>query len=231
MTEKQRYREAFTDCLRFLTFRADDNLWDRLGLPHFLIGFAVTWLVGIGRNWDFPEAPLFAKTGLPSVAYIFVLSFILFCTSWLASYERLNYWKILTLVAMTSGPGLVYAIPVEMMFPLPVAQNINMWFLLIVAIWRVALAYYIFIRAAGNDGGTATAILMTPLCGIIIGLVLTGRAGYVIEIMGGNNRPQNVNTSVDELISGLFLLSWPVLIIGLIILATAAIRSARDQRA
>lgn len=213
----QTYRSALADCGRFLTFRADEGLWDRLGLPHFLIGLMATWLVGIGRNWDFPEAPLFAKTGLPSVAYIFILSLVLLIMSWPVSYERLNYGKILTLVAMTAPPGLVYAIPVEKMMSFDGAQAANLWFLAIVALWRVALAFYAFKNAGANTGWVTTAILMLPICTIVIGLVVSGRADFVIEIMGGVNRPQNINTGVNQAISALYCLAWPLAALSLFI--------------
>lgn len=209
----QTYRSALVDCGRFLTFRADAGLWDRLGFPHFLIGFIATWLVGIGRNWDFPEAPLFAKTGLPSVAYIFALSLVLFLVAWPVSYVRLNYWKILTLVAMTAPPGLVYAIPVEQMMSMDAAQSANLWFLGIVAAWRVALAFYMFKVAGDNSVWVTAAILLFPICAIIIGLVASGRAEFVIEIMGGVNRPANVNTGVNHVISTLFLLALPTAVL------------------
>lgn len=229
MDELKHFRTAFFDCLKFVFFLDNDELWERLSYRHFIIGLLTTWLVGIGRNWDFPEAPLFAKTGLPSVAYIFILSAVFWILSWPVSYRRLSYFKILTLISMTAAPGLVYAIPVEMMLSMQDAQAVNLLFLTVVAIWRVGLAYSIFVNGGQNSAAVATSIILLPVCLIIIGLVMSGRAGYVIEIMGGVNRPENVNTGVNEAVAAMFCLAWPVGAIALIIWGIAISTVKHDR--
>ncbi len=220
---------AFRDLGRFLTFRATSEEYDRFGLPHFLIGFLFTWLVGIARNWDFPAAPLAARAGLMSLAYIFFMGMVIFLFAWPISGTRRNYWQVLTVVAMTAPPGLVYGIPVEMFLPLDVAQGVNLWFLAIVATWRVALAFHFLIRGADNGFGQAFAILLTPIALLVLGLVTTGRAGYVMDIMGGlRKKAPTAQDQVDEVIALAYCLAWPLLVVGAIVYLGALVRGRSE---
>lgn len=205
------FRQAFSDLGKFLTFRATPEIYDRIGPEHAVLGFASTWMVGIARNWDFPDAPDLARLGLGSVAYIFILSFVLFAMAWPISYEKRNYWHVLTGVSMTAAPGLVYGIPVEMFLSPEGAQGANLFFLLVVASWRVGLACHYLFKGCENGIREVLAILLLPISLIVIALVSTGRAGYVMQFMGGLRRdPSAPNAIVDEAIATLYCLAWPL---------------------
>lgn len=225
------FRQAFRDLGHFLTFRGTPEMFDRIGLEHAILGFATTWMVGIARNWDYPDAPLFATMGLGSLAYIFVLSFVLFLLAWPISYEKRNYWHVLTCVSMTAAPGLVYGIPVEMFLSAEAAQDVNVTFLAIVATWRVALAAHYLSRACLNSITAVAAILMLPISLIVIALVATGRAGYVFEIMGGLNRNRTgPNVAVDDAIATMFCLAWPVGVLAAIVYLIQLVMSLTSGR-
>lgn len=205
------FRQALRDLLRFLTFRATPEIYDRFGVEHAILGFATTWLVGIARNWDYPEAPEFARMGLGSLAYILILAFVLFVMAWPISYEKRNYWHVLTGISMTAAPGLVYGVPVEMFMSTEGAQGANLIFLLVVASWRVGLASHYLFKGCENGIREVLAILLLPISLIILALVWTGRAGYVMQLMGGLRRDHSApNAIVDEAIATLYCLAWPI---------------------
>jgi hypothetical protein len=98
---------------RLLTFRIGREELSALDERHLWFGLACTWLVGIGRFWDDPEASALHKSGLVSVAYVFGLA-ILF-SNVLIPLRPLSFrfGRIVTSVALTAPPGILYAIPVE----------------------------------------------------------------------------------------------------------------------
>lgn len=204
------FRQAFGDLGRFLTFRGTPEMFDRIGIEHAILGFATTWIVGIARNWDYPDAPDFARMGLGSLAYILLLSLVIFLMAWPISYEKRNYWHVLTCVSMTAAPGLIYGVPVEKFVSIEAAQGANVAFLAVVATWRVGLAIHYLLRGCQNSALAVASILMLPISLVVIGLVQTGRAGYVIEIMGGLNRNRTgPDVAVDDAIATMFCLAWP----------------------
>lgn len=218
-------KEVLLNIFRFLTFQSKFEDFDDWDWGHFTVGILGTWAVGIARNWDYPDAPLFATLGLASIAYVFVFSLVLFCFAWIVSEEKRNYWHVLSMVVLTSFPGLIYGIPVERFLEGGTAQVANLWFLGFVATWRVSLALFYLVRAAQNSFGIALATLATPIFGIILSLILTGRAGYVMEIMGGMNRDSSSpEFQVDSAIATLGCLSYllaPIAFLVYLIAATA----------
>ncbi len=203
--------EVVRDVGRFVTFRMDTALCDRLSWRHFAIGLLLTWLVGIARNWDLPSAPIWASLGLASVAYIFAMAFaIWFFTLWLAE-KKPSYWRTLTMVALTATPGLIYGIPVEMMMDLPAAKSTNLAFLFLVATYRVALALTYMCRAHGFSFWQSFFTLGAPICAIIIGLHASGRVQTVLDMMGGNrDRGHTVSEAETEMLNYVCCYSLPV---------------------
>src|SRR5690606_5405278 len=114
---------------RTLTFRATREELLALNNYDLAVGLFFTWLVGIGRTWDNPRVELWQQLGLGSLAYIVVFSsFIWF---FLGALSPLNWnWKrLLIFVSFTSPPGLLYAIPVQMIWDEPglkIANEINL---------------------------------------------------------------------------------------------------------
>lgn len=145
----------------------------------------VSLLVGAGRYWDHPAAEIWQYLGLGSLAYVFALSALLY---WLLMPLRPANWTYLSVflfVGLTSLPALLYAIPVERFFPLEVAQSANVWFLLVVAVWRVAL-YVKFLRgAAGFDWFRTFVATLLPLSIIVASLAVLNLEHVVFDLMSG----------------------------------------------
>lgn len=201
---------------RLLTFREA-----RIDLVNYKYGFlafalVATWVAGIGRYWDHPGAQWWQYAGLGSVAYIGILSFLL----WLIVLPlRPKHWSFLGVfifVGLTAPPAWLYAIPVERFMPLQAAATTNLWFLLVVAIWRVAL-YGVFLkRAAGLSGLALLSALLLPLAAIVSVLAMLNLEQAVFEIMGGLDRePTAADKSylVVILLSVISYVASPVLLI------------------
>ena len=99
--------------------------------------------------------------------------------------ERWSYLSVLTFVGLTSPLAWLYAIPVERMASMDFAISANMWFLAIVALWRVALYVQFLRKVAKLSGGMMFVITFLPLTAIIISLVMLNLEHAVFEIMAG----------------------------------------------
>ena len=174
-----------TAILRTLSFRGTAAEVGRLGNRHLAVALACTWVVGIGRWWDDPKASLLQHLGLGSVVYVFVLAALLWLVIWPLAPRVLSYKTALTFVAMTSPPAILYAIPVERFLSLRVAGQLNLWFLAIVATWRVALLlrFLSSVPAVGTVKGIIVALL--PLSAIVTALTALNLHRVVLSIMGG----------------------------------------------
>ncbi|MCG9895095.1 MAG: hypothetical protein MH204_06435 [Fimbriimonadaceae bacterium] len=221
--------EAVRDLWRFLTFRFTAADYERLDLRHLGIGMLITWLVGIARNWDLPNSPLHASLGLASVAYVLIFSTILWAFTLPFATGALRWTRVLTFVCLTAAPGLIYGIPVEMMMSMEAAQTTNLGFLVIVAAWRVALAIH-FLRVGLSLKVVDTlTVLLTPICMMIVGLLITGRAGQVLKVMGGvRDAPATRWDVSDDFLFLLAVLSIPGLAFG--ILAYLSLLAFRSRK-
>ncbi|WP_290792525.1 hypothetical protein [Flavihumibacter sp. UBA7668] len=112
---------------------------------HFIVGLLGTWIVGIGRYWDDKGASLLQHLGLGSVIYIFLLSLFIWLIIKPFLIDQWTYFRVLTFISLTSFPALFYAIPVELYFSMEISNLINVWFLALVAAWRLCMLFY-FIR-------------------------------------------------------------------------------------
>lgn len=156
---------------------------------HFALGLSGTWLVGIGRYWDDPGAKLLQHFGIGSVIYIFVLALFIWFIVKPYLVDRWNYYTVLTFISLTSFPAIFYAIPVEKFVSIEQANRINVWFLAVVATWRLSLLFYFlkhFTRLGLLD--VITLVLM-PVCLIISALTMLNLHRVVFEIMGGIRNP------------------------------------------
>ena len=118
----------FSTVFKLLTFRLSQSEFLQLDGRHLAFGLACTWLVGIGRFWDHPNAKLFQYLGLGSVAYVFALSVFLWLIIWPLRPDNWSFLNLLTFITLVSPPALLYAIPVEQWFQLETAARINLWF-------------------------------------------------------------------------------------------------------
>lgn len=169
---------------RTLTFRLSADDARALGPRHLAAGLVCTWIVGMGRWWDDPDAALLQHLGLGSVIYVFVLSAVLWLVVLPLRPVAWTYRTVLTFVAMTSPPAALYAIPVERWVERPVAGQLNLWFLVVVATWRVALLFRFLtsVPKIGIVNGVLAALL--PLGAIVASLTALNLHRVVFSIMG-----------------------------------------------
>lgn len=171
--------------IRLLTFQLTREEMLQLDKSHFMAGLIGTWIVGMGRYWDDPGAKLLQHLGLGSVIYIFVLAAFIWLILLPFKVEKWSYFTVVTFIGLTSFPAVFYAIPVERFFSMEIANSINVWFLAIVAAWRLALLYY-FLKTFTRLGvGNILTVTFMPICLIISVLTLLNLHRVVFNIMGG----------------------------------------------
>lgn len=197
-------------------------------LKHFITGLLGTWLVGIGRYWDDPKASLLQHMGLGSVIYIFLLAAFIWLIILPFRVEQWRYFNVLTFVSLTSFPAIFYAIPVERFTTMDQANSINVWFLAIVASWRLGLLFYFIRRYTRLSGFNILTLTLMPICVIITTLFALNLHGVVFQIMGGlENAPTPHDASYTVL---MFLTIISVLlVIPLLIAYGAGIAYKRDK--
>jgi len=177
-------KKIATDELKFLLFIPIQL--DRSILNWYLaFGICFSWLCGIGRYWDNPRAELWQYLGLGSVAYIFSLALILWLLIYPLKPQHWSYKSVLLFVSMTSPPAILYAIPVERFMELGAAQTANVWFLAVVATWRVALLVRYLSTVAGLSGGAIVIATLLPLTLIVSSLTALNLEHVVFKIMAG----------------------------------------------
>lgn len=189
---------------RILSFRATRDELLGLRASDLAVGLGFTWLVGIGRWWDDPEASLPQHLGLGSLAYVVALAALLFLLLLPLRPPELSYRRLLAFVALTSPPGLVYAIPVERFMSIAAATQANLWALLVVATWRVSLWFFYLRRAIALRAGEALTVGLLPLAAIVFTLYQLNLHRAVFELMGGlDERPPNTHDTAYAVLASL----------------------------
>ena len=182
---------------------------------HFISGLIGTWVVGMGRYWDDSGASLLQHLGLGSVIYIFVLAAFIWLILKPFQVKNWDYFTVLTFIGLTSFPAIFYAIPVERFFSIQTANSMNVWFLAIVAAWRLGLLYYFLKHFTRLSAGNILTVTLMPICLIISTLTVLNLHRVVFEIMGGvrNPTPHDASYSILILLTGLsMILTLPLLI-------------------
>ncbi len=215
-------RTILTDFLRFIFFQP---LKGNLGTDwraYLFTGFVITWLVGFGRTWDFNAAPLWLRTGFPSVLYTLLLAAIIWVVVLALKPARWSYRNVLLMVTMTAAPGLVYAIPVERLMQPDAARGANMLLLLVVATWRMAL-YFRFLRDIALLPRVATIVAwLLPPTLIVAPLSLFGVLTAIARGMGGVREqvePGEISGGAIFFIAAASWIALPILLIAFMILA------------
>jgi len=210
------------DQVRLLTFR---SIRPNPAQYRYYLMFAllVTWLCGIGRYWDNPRAELWQYLGLGSVAYVFSLALVLWLIVIPLNPSRWSYRNVLLFVALTSAPALLYAIPVERFSDFETAASLNVWFLAIVASWRVALLFRFLKTAASLSIEKVIVAALLPLTLIVVSLTALNLEHVVFRIMAGLSEDEkSVNDSayaILVLITGVSSLLFPLALLSYLILA------------
>ena len=173
---------------------------------HLYVGLLFAWLAGMGRYWDNPRANILQKLGLGSVVYVFALAAFLWLLLWPLRPERWSYFRLVTFIAAVAPPALLYAIPVERFMTLQAARTVNVWFLAVVATWRVVLYVLFLWRVAGLRGLRLFSGAVLPLTVIVFALTALNLEKAVFDLMAGND--PNRGTPSDHAYEVLFLLSF-----------------------
>ena len=204
-----------SEALRILSFRGRPGDFAALATPHLILGLAATWIVGVGRYWDNPRASTLQHLGVGSLIYVLALSTFLWLLGLPLRPERWSFFTVLTFVTLTAPPGLLYALPVERFLSPAAARGANLWFLAVVASWRVALYAQFLRRYAGLPRPLRVVQLLLPLTLVVTALSILNLERAVFDVMGGVRETTSADTAYAVLIA-LTLVSFtafPVLLI------------------
>lgn len=218
---------------RLLTFRASAEDLIQLNKRHLLFGLLCTWAVGIGRYWDNPRVSLLQHLGVGSVIYVFVLALLLWVILWPLRPRHWSYFRVLTFVSLVSPPAIFYAIPVEYFYSIHTANNINVFFLAIVATWRVALLFFFLRRLGGLSWVSIVVGALLPLTLIVVTLTILNLGKVVFDVMGGitEETARDASYEVLLLLSYLSIIMFlPILLCYLALVAQAFAESRRKAR-
>ncbi len=206
---------TFNTIVRLLTFRLTREEMLQFNKTHFLAGLIGTWIVGMGRYWDDNRASLLQHLGLGSVIYIFVLAGFIWLILTPFKLKNWTYFTVLTFISLTSFPAVFYAIPVERFFPVQTANSMNVWFLAIVATWRLSLLYYFLKHFTQLNRAAIWTVTLMPVCSIISALTVLNLHKVVFSLMGGMSEPTPHDSSyfILMLLTGVsMLLTLPLLV-------------------
>ncbi|MEM8868726.1 MAG: hypothetical protein AAGC73_10730, partial [Verrucomicrobiota bacterium] len=160
-----------------------------------------------------------------------VLAVVFWVILRLLAVVEARYIGLLTMITLTSFPAILYAIPVEKFMTMELARVINLWFLAVVAIWRVALFGTYLHRLYALSGWVTMLALLLPLMAIVASLAVLNLEHVVFNIMAGiDESPQSANDAAYRLVFFLAALSYlgfvPVL---LVFLATVCWRWSKRR--
>ncbi len=205
----------FNTIIRLLTFQLTREEMLQFKAKHFIAGLIGTWIVGMGRYWDDSRASWLQHAGLGSVIYIFALAAFIWLIILPFKIEGWRYFRVLTFISLTSFPAIFYAIPVERFFTLSTANTMNVWFLIIVAAWRLALLKDFLGRFTKLSGRHILTVTLMPICVIISTLTILNLHKIVFEVMGGirNPSPHDGAYIILRILTGLsIILTLPLLL-------------------
>jgi|CXWL01.1.fsa_nt_gi hypothetical protein len=204
--------EQLTRIFRFLFFRFTDKDYDALTHRDLSVGLFMTWIVGMGRTWDKPDASFFQHIGIGSLVYVFVLSGFLWLLYKPIIGKHISYRNLLTTIVLTSLPAVMYAIPAEQYMNVDDAIAVNAMFLLIVATWRVGLLMH-FLRVACKQSFVTVGFLtLLPLAIIVAAISFIQYERVVLESMGGFVGISGTKDDIYYILDFLFNFSWALLL-------------------
>jgi hypothetical protein len=219
--------------LRFLAFQNAPIAAEDRG-RFIKAALVCTWIAGIGRYWDHPEAFWWQYAGLGSVAYVFVLAALLWLVGLPLAPRSWSYRNVLLFVAMTSPLAWLYAVPVERFMELQSAARANVWFLAVVAVWRVALLlrHVAITSALGWFTGVVAALL--PLSGVVFALAILNLEHATFDLMSSTFvHATTSNDMAYEIVTNLAILStlaFPILLVTYVVAIVIRRRANRRQR-
>ena len=199
------------------------------------LGLLFVLSAGLAREYDGEDLLREPWHLLIPLAASLVTSTILLAIMWLALHgwrtlpnEWRTYQSFVSLYWMTAPLAWIYAIPVERFLPAADATTANLWFLGIVATWRVVLMMRVvsvvfnaaFIRVVFPFMLFADGVLLT---------VLSLAPVPVLAFMGGVRLTQSEETIAlaTLLTTGLGMMSLPLWILGSLI--TLCVPNSRER--
>ncbi len=213
---------------RVLSLRFTAGDLERLNHRHLVYGLLVTWAAGIGRYWDHPDPYLIQSLGLGSLCVTFALGLFLYLILWPLRPSNWSLTHLYTFVSLTALPALLYAVPVERFFSFNVARSANVWFLITIAVWRVAMLSRYLSRQTGLSGGVLVAALLLPLALVVVVLSLLNLEQVVFDLMAGLR--EEGGTTNDEAYEFLFFFSMLCFIALPVLLLAYAVAVWRQWR-
>jgi hypothetical protein len=218
---------TFKTITQLLSFRLKREEMLKFNKWHFIAGLIGTWIVGMGRYWDDPGASLLQHLGLGSVIYIFLLAAFIWIILLPFKIEKWNYFTVVTFISLTSFPAVFYAIPVERFYSMETANTMNVWFLAVVAAWRLALLFFFLKRFCQLEIWKIVTVTLMPICLIIATLTFLNLHRVVFNLMGGvrNPTPHDGAYVVLMLLTGVSV----ILVFPLIIAYAIAINQAQKK--
>lgn len=179
----------FKIVVRLLSLKITREEMLQFNWRHFVAGLTGTWVAGMGRYWDDKGATLLQHSGMGSVIYIFLLALFIWIIIKPLFVEDWNYFTVLTFISLTSFPAIFYAIPVERFFSIEKANTMNVWFLAVVAAWRLCMLYHFLKVFTRLSKGNIITVTLMPICLIITTLTVLNLHRVVFDIMGGQKNP------------------------------------------
>jgi hypothetical protein len=202
-------KQVVLDELRLLTFRSPSRAIATDWQAYLAFGLFFTWLAGVGRYWDNPRAEPWQLFGLGSVAYVFVLSAILWLLLAPLGPSNWSYRNVLVFVTLTAPPAVLYAIPVERFMAPAAAAQTNAWFLAVVAAWRVGLLGVFLRRVAKLQWFPLIVATLLPLALIVVALALLNLEHVIFDLMAGiREEDKSANDAAYAIVFGLAYLSF-----------------------
>lgn len=200
---------------------------------HLAFGCLATLVAGAGRHWDNPRAEVFQNLGFVSLSVIIGLSLVLWLMTWPLGPDNWSFRRVLTFCSLTAPLAWLYAVPVERWMPLSSAQAINVWFLAVVALWRVALWWRFLDVSARLSSGVRLVACLLPLALVVTLLTLLNLDHVVFNIMAGNDvskaTPHDGAFSVLFVITMFSVVAFPVLLIAWMVLIVRRRRQTKGS--
>jgi hypothetical protein len=168
--------------------------------------------------------------GLGSVAYVFLMSLLLWSILLPLRPKNWRYLTVLVFVALTSPPAILYAIPVERFASFDTAQAVNTWFLFIVAVWRVLLLSKFLRTSGGLEGDELLVAVFLPLTLIVSTLAMLNLDHAVFDFMAGLDQERTINDGAFAVVTLVGLVSMLALPILLIVYVGLCFRKRRERR-
>ncbi len=198
--------------LRVLSFRATQRDLLDLDYRHLVFGLVSTWIVGMGRYWDAPQASLSQYMGIGSLIYVTALALLVWLVGRPLAGPNWSYRRLLTFIALTSPPAILYAMPLEQLVDSATAQSLNLGILVLVAAWRVALLVFYLSRLGAMRWYRVGLLTLLPLAAIVAFVkVLDLQHAALTTMAGVQGRFDPSTLRFEEWIGWLGLLSYAAL--------------------